>query len=180
MTTNTFKIVIIGEARVGKTSYVNALLKKEKKKTYVPTFGVSVEQIYAKMPSNDKTIFNIWDCAGSEKYRGLGDGYYIGAQAGIVMFDTSDVRTYLHIKKYIKNLYEVCGNNIPITIIGYKSDIKDINIKFDELIRYTPNNVKYFELSSDASDITALREPFIYLHTMLTKKHDLRSSSITL
>ncbi len=64
---NTQKIVLIGDAKVGKTTFINLLQKNDYKDSYTPTLGVEVNPILRA-----NKCFNIWDCTGSDKYRGLG------------------------------------------------------------------------------------------------------------
>jgi len=76
------KIVIIGDSQVGKSMFVRRLLggQYKRKWNYVPTMGVEVCEYY----HNGRT-FELWDCAGSKKLRGLGDGYFIGADAALLI-----------------------------------------------------------------------------------------------
>ncbi len=44
--------------------------------------------------------FNVWDTAGQEKLGGLRDGYYIGGQCAIIMFDVTSQITYANVPKW--------------------------------------------------------------------------------
>ena len=78
----TFKLVLVGDGGVGKTTFVNKLLNDKFTKKYVPTLGVEVNKLCFK--TNYGIIkFDIWDTAGQEKFGGLHEGYSIGADRNI-------------------------------------------------------------------------------------------------
>jgi GTP-binding nuclear protein Ran len=72
--------------------------------------------------------FNIWDTAGQEKLGGLREGYYIGGQCGIIMFDVCSRITYKNVAKWYKDLTRIC-EGIPICLVGNKVDVKDRKVK---------------------------------------------------
>ena len=72
----TFKLILVGDGGVGKTTYVKRHLTGDFEKKYVATLGVEVHPL--KFRTTHGTItFNIWDTAGQEKFGGLGAGYYV-------------------------------------------------------------------------------------------------------
>ncbi|OXB70746.1 UNVERIFIED_CONTAM: hypothetical protein H355_003781 [Colinus virginianus] len=71
-----FKLILVGDGGVGKTTLVKRHLTGEFEKKYIPTLGVEVHPL--KFQTNfGQIIFNVWDTAGQEKFGGLRDGYYI-------------------------------------------------------------------------------------------------------
>jgi len=78
-----FKVVVTGSAETGKTSFVQRLLDGSFPQDYSPTHGVDVHGVIVKT-SHGSVCLNFWDCAGQDRYRGLGDGYYINADAALI------------------------------------------------------------------------------------------------
>lgn len=115
---NTYKILFIGDGGVGKTTFLNTSNGKSFDGKYIPTLGVEVTPIKLS-----NSIFNIWDCAGNEKFRGLGDGYYLNGQGAILFFDLTSLATLNNIGKWVRDCFRINGN-IPFLIVGTKSDIK--------------------------------------------------------
>ena len=72
----TFKLVLVGDGGVGKTTFVKRHLTGEFEKKYVATLGVEVHPLPFNT-SRGEIYFNVWDTAGQEKFGGLRDGYYI-------------------------------------------------------------------------------------------------------
>ncbi len=70
----TFKLVLVGDGGVGKTTFVKRHLTGEFEKKYVATVGAEVHKMDFTT-NRGKIVFNVWDTAGQEKYAGLRDGY---------------------------------------------------------------------------------------------------------
>ena len=95
-----FKLILVGDGGVGKTTFVKRHLTGEFEKRYVATLGVEVYPL--RFYTNCGNIcFNVWDTAGQEKFGGLRDGYYIQGQCAIIMFDVTSRITY----KSVPNWY---------------------------------------------------------------------------
>ncbi len=76
-----FKVVFIGCARSGKTSFISYVRTGKYNTKYSSTIGVEVNQIYM-----DDITISCWDVAGNEKQRGLGNGYYMNADLCVVFY----------------------------------------------------------------------------------------------
>ncbi len=116
---STYKIALIGDGGVGKTSFVNALQGNVFHGRYVATLGVEVSPIC--LPSIPDVCFNIWDCAGVAKFGGLRTGYFPNSHAAIVMFDLVSEATSVDTAKWIQLFREVCSD-APIIYVANKSD----------------------------------------------------------
>eukprot|EP01094_Clydonella_sp_ATCC50884_P018552 TRINITY_DN344_c0_g1_i2.p1 TRINITY_DN344_c0_g1~~TRINITY_DN344_c0_g1_i2.p1 ORF type:complete len:371 (+),score=66.24 TRINITY_DN344_c0_g1_i2:25-1137(+) len=116
----TFKLLLVGNGGVGKTTFVKRHRTGEFEKKYVPTIGVEVHKLmfYTNM---GPIQFETWDCGGQEKFGGLRDGYYIEANAAILMFDVMSRATYKDIPNWYRDVVRVC-DNIPIVLCGNKVD----------------------------------------------------------
>jgi GTP-binding nuclear protein Ran len=79
-----FKLVLIGDGGVGKTSFIKRHIKGEFDPKYDPTLGVEVHPIKFRTNRGDNIIFNVWDTAGQAKMGGLRDGYYLDAHCAII------------------------------------------------------------------------------------------------
>lgn len=116
---NTIKVSLIGDGGVGKTTFVKKLLTGNFIPKYVATMGVWVESV--RIPSLSNMCFNVWDCAGQEKFGGLRDGYFIESQACIVMFSITSRRSFASVGRWIGE-YQRMGRG-PIILCASKSDL---------------------------------------------------------
>ena len=70
----TFKLVLVGDGGVGKTTFVKRHKTGEFEKKYVATVGAEVHTLDCTT-DRGPSVVNVWDTAGQEKYAGLRDGY---------------------------------------------------------------------------------------------------------
>ena len=112
------KIVIVGDAAVGKTNFVKMLKDVSFEKKYFATVGTEVHPY-----SFDDTRCTIWDIAGHPMYRDHLDGYLNDADIAIVMYDVNRKSTFENIHKYwIPKL-----KTSNILIVGNKSETGEDN-----------------------------------------------------
>ena len=157
------KIVILGDGGVGKSTFLQRFRTGEFEQRYIPTMGVEIYPINFKY-SEQSSVFNIWDCAGQEKFGGLGDGYYHGAHAAIVMFDVTSKTSYKNVPFWIER-FEKINPTVHIIVCGNKVDcpvrkVKSVDIKLDD-------KYKYYDISSKSC--YNFEKPFNYLHEVLNK-----------
>ena len=165
----TFKLILVGDGGVGKTTFVKRHLTGEFEKKYVATLGVEVHPLV--FTTNYGAIrFNCWDTAGQEKFGGLRDGYYIQGQAAIIMFDVTSRITYKNVPNWHRDLVRVC-ENIPIVLCGNKIDIKDRKVKAKNITFHRKKNLQYYDLSAKSN--YNFEKPFIWLARKLTGRADL-------
>ena len=159
-----FKLVLIGDGGVGKTTFVKRHLTGEYEKRYIATVGVEVHPLKFST-TRGNVVFNVWDTAGQEKLSGLRDGYYIGGQCGIIMFDVTSRITYKNIPKWHRDLIRVC-ENIPMVLVGNKVDVKDRKVKAKQITYHRRHNLQYFDVSAKSN--YQFEKPFLWLARRLS------------
>uniref|UniRef100_A0A8C9A1P8 RAB5A, member RAS onco family n=1 Tax=Prolemur simus TaxID=1328070 RepID=A0A8C9A1P8_PROSS len=84
-----FKLVLLGESAVGKSSLVLRFVKGQFHEFQESTIGAAF--LTQTVCLDDTTVkFEIWDTAGQERYHSLAPMYYRGAQAAIVVYDITN------------------------------------------------------------------------------------------
>lgn len=155
----TFKLVLVGDGGVGKTTFVKRHLTGEFEKKYVATLGVEVHPL-GFTTNRGPITFNVWDTAGQEKFGGLRDGYYIQGNCAIIMFDVTSRITYKNVPTWHKDLVRVC-ENIPIVLCGNKVDIKDRKVKAKAITFHRKKNLQYYDISAKSN--YNFEKPFLWL-----------------
>ena len=154
-----FKLVLVGDGGVGKTTFVKRHLTGEFEKRYIATLGVEVHPM-PFFTSHGQIVFNVWDTAGQEKLGGLRDGYYIGGNCGIIMFDVCSRITYSNVPKWYKDLTRVC-EAIPIVLVGNKVDVRDRKVKAKQITFHRKKNLQYYDISAKSN--YQFEKPFVWL-----------------
>ena len=159
-----YKLILCGDGGTGKTTFVKRHLTGEFEKKYIATLGVEVHPMIFHT-SRGKIKFMVWDTAGQEKLACLRDGYYIGAQCAIIMFDVSSRVTYKNVPKWFKDVTRVC-ENIPIVLVGNKVDIADRKVKARQILFPRKHGIQYYDISAKSN--YQFEKPFLWLLRKLT------------
>jgi GTP-binding nuclear protein Ran len=154
-----FKLILVGDGGVGKTTFVKRHLTGEFEKKYIATLGVEVHPLKFHT-TRGLLVFNIWDTAGQEKFGGLRDGYYIQGQAAIIMFDVTSRITYKNVPNWHRDLVRVC-DYIPIVLVGNKVDIKDRKVKAKQITFHRKKNLQYYDISAKSN--YNFEKPFLWI-----------------
>jgi len=154
-----FKLILVGDGGVGKTTFVKRHVTGEFEKRYIATLGVEVTPLPFHT-NRGKLVFSCWDTAGQEKFGGLRDGYYIQGQAAIIMFDVTSRITYKNVPQWHRDLVRVC-ENIPIVMCGNKVDVKERKVKARQIIFHRKKNLIYFDISAKSN--YNFEKPFLVL-----------------
>jgi GTP-binding nuclear protein Ran len=165
-----FKLILVGDGGVGKTTFVRRHMTGEFEKRYVATRGVEVYP----MPFTTnlgQIIFNCWDTAGQERYGGLRDGYYIQGQCAIIMFDVTARLSYKNVPNWHRDITRVC-ENIPIVLCGNKVDVKERKVKAKQITFHRKKNLQYFEISAKVN--YNFEKPFIWIARKLSGNNELQ------
>ncbi|KAJ3193319.1 hypothetical protein HK101_005040 [Irineochytrium annulatum] len=116
------KLVLLGEAAVGKSSLVLRFVNNEFQENKEPTIGAAF--LTQKCRFEDKVIkFEIWDTAGQERFHSLAPMYYRNAQAAIVAYDITKPASLDKAKTWVKELQRQANPNIIIALVGNKLDL---------------------------------------------------------
>ena len=141
---NAYRVVLIGNAAVGKTAIIMRFINKTIQLLYEETVGAAFHTFQTKIDGEQVTI-QVWDTAGQEKYRSLGPVYYRNALAAILVFDVTDKQSFLDLDGWIDNFRATAGHSPPIFLVGNKIDLES-NIKVDENEAQKYANEKEFPL----------------------------------
>lgn len=125
---NKMKVIFVGDGGVGKSSIVSGYSKQ-----YIVTMGA---EIHPKEYNTyqGKIRMNCWDCAGENKFQGLGDQYYNGAHVAVVVFSVNSRVSYRNVEHWIRMVREKC-EGIYIILCGNKADLNERKIQSDEVLR---------------------------------------------
>ncbi|KAH7818484.1 Rab21c [Monocercomonoides exilis] len=116
-----YKVVFLGEGRVGKTSLIYRFTKNIFNEKQPQTVGANSFLHKIKLCGSVSTL-DIWDTAGQERHVALGPIYYRDAQGAILVYDICDIDSFIKVKKWVRELHEMVGKSIVIVICGNKID----------------------------------------------------------
>ncbi|KAH8084689.1 GTP-binding protein ypt5 [Filobasidium floriforme] len=116
------KLVLLGEAAVGKSSVVLRFVNDDFNENNSPTIGAAF--LTQKCRLEDKVIkFEIWDTAGQERFHSLAPMYYRNAAAAVVVYDITKASSLEKAKAWVNELQRQANPNIVIALVGNKLDL---------------------------------------------------------
>ncbi len=120
-----FKIIIIGDGTVGKTSLIKRYTQASFQKEYIATLGTQFSK-YEEAIDGEKVELYLWDIAGQERFQALRQRFYIGSSGAIIVFShaSEQIQSYDHVPRWLEDLKKHCAN-IPIVLFGNKVDLAD-------------------------------------------------------
>jgi Ras-related protein Rab-21 len=147
-----FKVVLLGEGRVGKTSILLRFTKGEYNDRQVSTLQASYLDKRINVGTSTAHL-SVWDTAGQERFHALGPIYYRDADAALLVYDITDAESFTKVKKWVKELRKIVGNDIVIAIAGNKIDLeKSRNVNEQEAIKYAESvGASHFNTSAKAN-----------------------------
>ena len=143
----TLKTILVGDSKVGKTSFLNLLNNKPFNKT-TTTIGVDFASLYFNI-NNTYVKLNVWDTAGQERFVNIVRSYFHSICSIILLFDVSKPETLVNLEKWMEIIeYEnTCFHKHSILLIGNKNDLTN-NIDELQLNNFINKyNVIYREIS---------------------------------
>jgi Ras-related protein Rab-21 len=118
-----FKVVLLGEGRVGKTSILLRYIKGEYTDRQVSTLQASYLDKRLNVGSTSVQL-SIWDTAGQERFHALGPIYYRDSSGALLVYDITDAESFNKVKNWVKELRKIVGNDIILIIAGNKVDLE--------------------------------------------------------
>lgn len=121
-----FKLVLLGESAVGKSSIVHRFVKNTFDDMRESTIGAAFLTQSVKLPEKSATVkFEIWDTAGQERYKSLAPMYYRNANAALCVYDITSRSSFNKAQEWIKELKKQAPENITICLVGNKTDMQE-------------------------------------------------------
>lgn len=116
-----FKLLIIGDSGVGKSSLMNRFSDNIFNETFINTIGVDFKIRTINM--DGKVIkLQIWDTAGQERFRTIVSSYYRGAHGIMVVFDITNKESFENIPMWCEEIKKYAAGSVKKILIGNKSD----------------------------------------------------------
>ena len=120
-----FKLSLLGEGGVGKTSLKARYMSGEFTDKYIATLGVDFATHEIQIDGS-KVKISIWDVAGQKQFRSIRKSFFEGSRGGLLIFDVTRKETFTDLAStWIKPFWETLGDKVPCILIANKIDLSD-------------------------------------------------------
>lgn len=143
-----FKLLIIGDSGVGKSSLLLRFADNTFSGSYITTIGVDFK-IRTVEIEGEKVKLQIWDTAGQERFRTITSTYYRGTHGVIVVYDVQSAESFVNVKRWLHEIEQNC-DVVNKVLVGNKDDDPDKKVvETDDAQKFANQmSVKLFETSA--------------------------------
>ena len=145
-----FKIILIGDPNVGKSSLTTQAVRNYFLEYYQTTVGF--EFLTFNLTINNSVVkLQIWDTCGQEVYRSLITNFYRNCSLAIIVYAINDKKSFINAEKWLNDLKEQSNINVKVILIGNKCDLESKRVvtkEEGENYKNEKNLDKFFETSA--------------------------------
>eukprot|EP00062_Callorhinchus_milii_P027006 gi/632989795/ref/XP_007883839.1/ PREDICTED: ras-related protein Rab-35-like [Callorhinchus milii] len=115
-----FKLLIIGDSGVGKSSLLLRFSENTFSGSYITTIGVDFK-IRTVEINGEKIKLQIWDTAGQERFRTITSTYYRNTHGVIIVYDVTNPESFVNVKRWLHEISQNCDSVCKI-LVGNKNE----------------------------------------------------------
>ena len=163
-----FKLLLIGNSSVGKSSLLFRFVENVWDDSFVPTIGVDFKLKTLEV-NGKKVKLQIWDTAGQERFKNITSSYYRGGNGVLVVYDITDRESFENLTSWLIEIEKNANKNVYKLLIGNKCDLEDKRkVTYQEGKDFaTSNGMQFIETSAKAD--TKVKEAFELLTQEIIK-----------
>ncbi|MBA7485642.1 hypothetical protein ES707_21191 [subsurface metagenome] len=152
-----FKSIVVGDGGVGKTALTLRFSKGFFTEDYKMTIGVDFHVKTIAIETVEGVIkckLQLWDTGGQERFSSIRPMYYRGSLGTVLVFDLTNSASFEHLPQWIEEVRSNIKTDIPILLVGNKSDLIDQRaVSIEEISNFTRDfNLYYMETSAKTGD----------------------------
>jgi Ras-related protein Rab-9A len=125
MVTALFKVVLMGDGSVGKTSLRRTYMGEGFRANYMITIGADFAVKKMALEGGHDVSIQIWDLAGQEHFKSVRSTFYKGAQGALAVYSTVERKSFDNLMNWVDECWTNAGKKIPIVLIAHKTDLRD-------------------------------------------------------
>ena len=165
-----FKIILVGDTNVGKTSFLNRKHNNIFNPAFTTTLGVDFYYISVRKNNTDIKIY-LWDTAGQEKFANLINVYFRDLDGAMVLYDITNRNSFDNIEKWIEKIGDFNKPNIPIVIVGTKSDLEKHRMIHIHEVANIAKKYDYINIECSSKENNNIDETFdLIINTIINHK----------
>ncbi|KAG6273957.1 hypothetical protein E4U47_001739 [Claviceps purpurea] len=165
------KLVLLGEAAVGKSSLVLRFVNNDFQENKEPTIGAAFLTQKCNLPT--RTIkFEIWDTAGQERFASLAPMYYRNAQAALVVYDLTKPTSLVKAKHWVVELQRQASPGMVIALVGNKLDLASESAAESEGVDTGDDAEDARKVSTEEAKAYAEEESLLFFETSAKTGHN--------
>ncbi|KAK9395400.1 ras-related protein Rab-35 [Crotalus adamanteus] len=162
-----FKLLIIGDSGVGKSSLLLRFADNTFSGSYITTIGVDFK-IRTLVINGERVKLQIWDTAGQERFRTITSTYYRNTHGVIIVYDVTNAESFVNVKRWLHEIGQNCDNVCKILVGNKCEDLSRKQVETADARWFSEQmGVRLFETS--AKENLNVEEMFNAITTMVLR-----------
>jgi len=149
-----FKLTLLGDGAVGKTSLFLRYIDNKFEENYIPTLGVNFLTKDLEVGGTPIRLI-VWDIGGQSTWKAKLPLYLKGSDGAIIIFDLTRPASFLNLSDWIERIHTIVSPDTPFIVVGNKNDLKNIRkVKEKDVknfLKKQPYNM-YYESSAKTGE----------------------------
>uniref|UniRef100_A0A182JAE3 Ras-related protein Rab-35 n=1 Tax=Anopheles atroparvus TaxID=41427 RepID=A0A182JAE3_ANOAO len=162
-----FKLLIIGDSGVGKSSLLIRFSDNTFSGSYITTIGVDFK-IRTVLLHGERVKLQIWDTAGQERFRTITNTYYRGTHGVIVVYDVTNGESFGNVKRWLQEIESNC-DIVNKVLVGNKNDDPTRKVVTTEDAERFANQMEIKLFETSAKDNINVEEMFLAITEQVLK-----------
>ncbi|XP_078064605.1 ras-related protein Rab-35-like [Mustelus asterias] len=156
-----FKLLIIGDSGVGKSSLLLRFADNTFSGSYITTIGVDFK-IRTVDINGEKVKLQIWDTAGQERFRTITSTYYRNTHGVIIVYDVTNPESFVNVKRWLHEISQNCDTVTKILVGNKNEEASRRQVEFADAKRFSEQmGICLFETSAkENTNVEEVRGPF--------------------
>ena len=145
-----YKVIIVGEGHVGKSCLLLRATEDKYTESYSITIGADSNSFLVQI--GEATVqLDVWDTAGSEKYRSMIKVFFAGSHAAIIAYDITKKETFAALDFWLDAVRQTTSAEVKIVIVGNKKDEEEKReVTYEEGEDYVKTNELFAFIETSA------------------------------
>ncbi|XP_016381286.1 ras-related protein Rab-3A-like [Sinocyclocheilus rhinocerous] len=164
-----FKILIIGNSSVGKTSFLFRYADDSFTSAFISTVGIDFK-VKTVFRNNKRIKLQIWDTAGQERYRTITTAYYRGAMGFLLIYDITNQDSFNAVQDWATQIKTYSWDNAQVILVGNKCDLEDDRLIPTEDSQRLAQELDFQFFEASAKDNINVKQVFECLVDVICEK----------
>ncbi|KAL4951805.1 rab GTPase protein [Aspergillus filifer] len=120
------KVILLGPSGAGKSCVLHRFVKNEWRVLSSQTIGVEFSSRIVKLgsgPRRTRIKLQLWDTAGTERFRSVSRSYYRGAAGAILIYDVASHASFTSLPTFLMDARALASPNLTVLLAGNKADL---------------------------------------------------------
>ena len=152
---SSIKLILVGEAQVGKTAIINQYIQNTFEEEYIATIGQEKQTKEITLKNGTKFKLEIWDTIGQDSYSAANKIFMRNAKIALLVYDITKEESFKNLNKFYTQVCDINGKDkIIFGVVGNKSDLyEERTVEEEDGQKYaTDIGASFFETSAKDHD----------------------------